>query len=162
MKILPMNGYRTTPIIIGSESHLIPLEDREIPDLSHTWRCYVKGPPSIIKAVQFRLHESFKTPYITVTEAPFEITERGWGEFTIQIKITLYNDEKLNTNHYLKLHGDSYPVVSEKTDTIAYKGKPAKPEEEISAVYENDDAELEKINNAITYMLDLFEKSATE
>lgn len=157
-----MNGYRAVPIIIGSEAHFIPENERQAPELSHKWKCYVKGPSSIIKSVQFRLHESFKNQYVTLTEPPFEVNEKGWGEFTIQIKMVLFNDEKLNTNHYLKLHGDSYPVINERPDTIAYRGKMIKVEDEIPVVYQNDDEEYEKIDAAINYVLDLLEKTNQE
>jgi YEATS domain-containing protein 4 len=152
-----MQGYKTCPILIGSESNFVPEVERILPELTHRWKCYVKATPGLIKAVQFRLHESFVNPYINVYEAPFEIVEYGWGEFTIQIKITLFNDEKVNTNHFLKLHGTSYPVISEKTDTVVYKGEEINLEPEFNFQFVNDDEEYKKIDLAIHYMLDLLE-----
>lgn len=152
-----MEEYKTCPIIIGSESNCIPENERPFPELTHEWRCYVKAMPGLIKAVQFRLHESFKNPYINVGQHPFQIIEKGWGEFTIQIKITLFNDEKVSTSHYLKLHGSSYPVVVEKVDTVAYKGKQIDINPEYMYPYENDDEEFRRIDDAIDHMLGLYE-----
>lgn len=152
-----MQGYNTAPILIGSEATLIPEAERVFPELSHQWKCYVRATPGLIKAVQFRLHESFKNPYINVLQEPFQIIEKGWGEFTVQIKITLFNDEKVNTNHYLKLHGPTHPVVSEKVDTVAYKGEMVPVDPEFIYLYERDDEEYKKIDDAINYVLELLE-----
>lgn len=152
-----LQGYNTAPILIGSEAVFVPESERSVPDLTHEWRCYVRATPGLIKAVQFRLHESFKNPYINVLQEPFQIAEKGWGEFTIQIKITLFNDEKLNTNHYLKLHGSSYPVTSEKADTVAYKGEAVPVDPAYVFEYENDDDEYRRIDDGINYVLDLLE-----
>jgi YEATS domain-containing protein 4 len=76
--LLPMEEYKTCPILIGSESNYVPPEERPLPELTHRWRCYVRATPGLVKAVQFRLHESFKVPYIGVGEEPFEIVEFGW------------------------------------------------------------------------------------
>ncbi|KAM0681077.1 YEATS domain-containing protein 4 [Glugoides intestinalis] len=152
-----MQGYNTIPIVIGSEAVIVPEERRAFQELSHEWKCYVKATPGLIKTVQFRLHESFKNPYINVYEEPFQIIEKGWGEFTIQIKITLFNDEKINTNHYLKLHSTHYPLISEKVDTVAYKGDPIAIEHDFNFKYEKDDEEYKKIDDGISYMLDLLE-----
>lgn len=154
-----MQGYKTYPVIIGSESHFIPEGDRILPELSHEWRCYVRSVPGLIKAVQFRLHESFKNPYINVNDSPFEIIEQGWGEFTVQIKITLFNDDKVNTNHYLKLYGSTYPVISEKMDTVCYKGEEIFPSDNFTYSYENDNEEYQRIDDAINYVLDLCENN---
>lgn len=154
-----MQGYNIVPIMIGSEAVIVPEEQRAFQELSHEWRCYVKATPGLVKTVQFRLHESFKNPYINVYHEPFQIIEKGWGEFTIQIKITLFNDEKVNTNHYLKLHDTHYPLVSEKVDTVAYKGDPIPVEPEFKFRYEKDDEEYKKIDDAICYMLDLLENN---
>lgn len=154
-----MIGYKTCPIMIGTEAILVDESERILPELSHRWRCYVKATPGLIKSVQFRLHDSFVNPYINVYESPFEFTEHGWGEFTIQIKITLFNDEKLNTNHFLKLHGNSYPLISERPDTVAYKGKEIPVDPEFDFEYINDDEEYKRIDLAIHYLVGLIEST---
>lgn len=36
----------------------------------------------------FNLHASFVNPQRTVTAAPFELTEEGWGEFEIVVAVS--------------------------------------------------------------------------
>lgn len=152
-----MNGYSTIPVIIGSEANYIQNEQREVPELSHRWKCYVRAQPSLIKSVQFRLHESFHNPVLNITEPPFEINEKGWGEFNIQIRILLFNDEKVQTSHYLALHAESYPYVSERTDTIVYRGSQEKIEDRYDFAYESEDEEYRRIDSAIVHVLDLYD-----
>lgn len=40
-----------------------------------------------VKKVQFKLHESYTNQTRIVTKPPYEVTETGWGEFEIIIKI---------------------------------------------------------------------------
>ncbi|ORD99340.1 hypothetical protein A0H76_1012 [Hepatospora eriocheir] len=51
------------------------------------------------------------------------IQQLGWGEFTIQIKVTLFNNDKLHFSHFLKLHGSTNVVKSDKIDTVFYRGQ---------------------------------------
>ena len=154
-----MNGYKKAPIIFGSEAYFLDPKERTTADLTHSWRCYVKVAPALVKSVQFRLHESFANPYITILQPPFEISEQGWGEFTINIKITLFNDEKITTSHHLTLHGPTNPVINERIDTILYKGKNIKIEEEYNFEYEGESDEFRRINSAIEHILELFENN---
>jgi YEATS domain-containing protein 4 len=78
-----------------------------------------------IKKVSFKLHETIPNPLRgqrtwrihlskltlvprkVVDKPPFEVTETGWGEFEIQIKIyfiTEANEKVLTVQHLLKLH----------------------------------------------------------
>jgi YEATS domain-containing protein 4 len=57
--------------------------------------------------VQFKLHETYVQAVRTVEQPPFEVTETGWGEFEIQIKLYFVPEstEKPQTLwHTLKLH----------------------------------------------------------
>ncbi|XP_036313945.1 YEATS domain-containing protein 4 isoform X4 [Pipistrellus kuhlii] len=47
----------------------------------------VKDMSAYVKKIQFKLHESYGNPLRVVTKPPYEITETGWGEFEIIIKI---------------------------------------------------------------------------
>jgi len=40
-----------------------------------------------IKKVQFKLHETYTSALRVIEKPPFEVTETGWGEFEVQIKI---------------------------------------------------------------------------
>ena len=39
--------------------------------------------------VVFKLHDSFEKPIRVVETAPYELTETGWGEFEIQITVSV-------------------------------------------------------------------------
>ncbi|KAI5149714.1 YEATS domain-containing protein 4 [Enteropsectra breve] len=149
--------HNTAPVIIGSEAIFIPEHEREFPELSHSWRIYVKAQPELIASVSFRLHESFANPVIVVNHAPFEVAERGWGEFTVQIKITLFNDEKIMTSHFLSLHANKYPHIVEKRDTILYRGREIEISPEYNYQYVNEAREERQINKAIEYMMERIE-----
>ncbi|KAL3476954.1 yeats family-domain-containing protein [Aspergillus californicus] len=103
------------PFIFGSEAH--PFDPAKKPanvpaDHTHQWRVFVKGVNDEdisywLKKVQFKLHETYAQNVRTVEQAPFEVTETGWGEFEIQIKLYFVPDsgEKPQTLwHSLKLH----------------------------------------------------------
>ncbi|KYK60017.1 histone acetyltransferase subunit [Drechmeria coniospora] len=82
---------------------------------THSWEVFVKGLEDIditywVRRVQFKLHESIPN-YVRMVEAvpgkPFAVTETGWGEFDITIKLYYVNEsgEKPQTlYHYLRLH----------------------------------------------------------
>ena len=76
-----------------------------------------------IRRVSFKLHETYPTPLrsmppfsvlcnllsgmAAIDRPPFEVTETGWGEFEIQIRIYFVNEaseKPLIFNHHLKLH----------------------------------------------------------
>lgn len=60
-----------------------------------------------IRRVQFKLHESFPAPLRTIDKPPFQVTETGWGEFDVIIKIWWVaeaSEKFLQTMHWLKLH----------------------------------------------------------
>lgn len=44
-----------------------------------------------VKKVHFKLHESYNNPNRIVTKPPYELTETGWGEFEIVIKIYFHD-----------------------------------------------------------------------
>ena len=80
-------------------SKWIPPDDRE--DMStHKWMLYVRGDkdnPDLSDAVdkiRFLIHQSYHpNNLIEVTKAPFQLTRRGWGEFTARIQIFFKNPQ---------------------------------------------------------------------
>ena len=57
--------------------------------------------------MQFKLHETYANSLRTIESPPFEVTETGWGEFEVQIKLYFVPEaaEKPQTLwHFLKLH----------------------------------------------------------
>lgn len=117
------NAYITRGFIVGSKSRKLDSQD-----FSHEWYCYIKPaftPLNFIQSVTFKLHETFENSTI-ITEYPFTIQQKGWGEFTIQIKITFIDplERCVNLIHYLVLHeGEVFDgfIVSERYEEIVFR-----------------------------------------
>ncbi|BGP12937.1 hypothetical protein JCM10213_004357 [Rhodosporidiobolus nylandii] len=116
------------PIIYGNSTVLLTEEERlQSGDHTHRWTVGVRSAASppyanphpanqiggaddlsyMIKKVTFKIYESYKNPLRSIEQPPFEVTETGWGEFDIQIKIFFVpeaNEKPLNFSHHLKLH----------------------------------------------------------
>ncbi|KAI0303971.1 yeats family protein [Russula brevipes] len=119
------------PIIYGNTAVVLTPEEREAhPSREHThrWTVAVRSAASaedsdvvggaddlgyFIRRVSFKLHETYPNPSRTLTVAvdvdkpPFEVTETGWGEFEIQIRITFVPEaaeKPILFYHHLKLH----------------------------------------------------------
>lgn len=78
------------PIVYGSVAYYLGKKADEFQ--THQWTLFVRGPNNedlsgVISKVVFQLHASFAQPMRELTEPPFEVTERGWGEFEAQIRI---------------------------------------------------------------------------
>jgi len=99
-------------IIVGNVSKWIPPDDRE--DMStHKWMLYVRGDKEnpdvsdVVDKVRFLIHQSYHpNDQIEVTKPPFQLTRRGWGEFTARIQIFFKNhthNKPVSLLHDLKL-----------------------------------------------------------
>jgi hypothetical protein len=78
------------PIVVGSTVQWLGPAAPEA--LTHRWTVYVRGVDNedlspVIEAVEFRLHDSFVNPARLITQPPFEVQERGWGQFTVGIRV---------------------------------------------------------------------------
>lgn len=79
-------------------------------DQEHDYHKMVGGKDDIshfIKRVQFKLHDTYPQPTRNVDKPPFSVTETGWGEFEIQIKVFFVpeaNEKPITLFHHLKLH----------------------------------------------------------
>lgn len=78
------------PILYGSVALYLGKKADEFQ--THEWTLYVRGPNHedlsvAISKVVFQLHPSFPQPIRELSQPPFEVTERGWGEFEAQIRI---------------------------------------------------------------------------
>jgi YEATS domain-containing protein 4 len=76
-----------------------------------------------LKKVQFKLHETYAQNVRTIEQPPFEVSETGWGEFEIQIKLYFVPEsmEKPQTLwHSLKLHpyGPDAEGMKERRDQV--------------------------------------------
>ncbi|TKX27162.1 YEATS-like protein 1 [Elsinoe australis] len=126
------NTRISRPFIIGSSAwNLDPkTHTGPIPE-GHTkgWRVYVRplpGGPDItswLKKVQFKLHHTYNDASRTVETPPFEVSETGYGEFEIELR--LYFDassgEKAQYRfHRLRLepYGDEAQVEQQRKDNL--------------------------------------------
>ncbi|KAL6467867.1 hypothetical protein MHYP_G00235440 [Metynnis hypsauchen] len=105
--------YVKKTIIVGNVSKYIAPDKREENDQStHKWMVYVRGSrkePSIdhfVKKVWFFLHPSYKpNDLVEVSEPPFHLTRRGWGEFPVRVQIHFKDqrNKRIDIIHHLKL-----------------------------------------------------------
>ncbi|KAG8218897.1 yeats family protein [Butyriboletus roseoflavus] len=121
------------PIIYGNTATVLTAAEKELAPEGHThrWTVALRAAASepdsdavggaddlgyFIKRVTFKLHETYSNPSRNVDKPPFEVSETGWGEFEIQIRINFVTEsgEKVITlYHHLKLHPwtITYPVA---------------------------------------------------
>ncbi|KAF8138749.1 yeats family protein [Boletus edulis] len=112
------------PIIYGNTATVLTPAEKELAPEGHThrWTVAVRGAAStpisddvggaddlgyFIKRVTFKLHETYANPSRNVDKPPFEVSETGWGEFEIQIRINFVaesGEKAITFYHHLKLH----------------------------------------------------------
>lgn len=124
----------TRPIIYGNTAKKItgkrPINAPQ--EHTHLWTIFVRDPMNrdisyYIKKVVFKLHETYPNNTRIVETPPFELTETGWGEFDVNVKIYFVdaaNEKVINFYHRLRLHPyDTTPdtwtqEVNEQGETI--------------------------------------------
>ncbi|XP_076967497.1 YEATS domain-containing protein 4 isoform X1 [Tamandua tetradactyla] len=110
------------PVVYGNVARYFG-KKREEDGHTHQWTVYVKpyrneDMSTYVKKIQFKLHESYGNPLRVVTKPPYEITETGWGEFEIIIKIFFIdpNERPVTLYHLLKLfQSDTNAMLGKKT-----------------------------------------------
>ena len=114
------NTTTCLPIAYGSVAFYLGPQSEEYK--THQWTLYVRSPdPNFdlsvaISKVVFQLHPSFAQPTRELTEPPFEITEKGWGEFEASIRIYwAENSEERSTmiSHGIRLYPNRAPATSQ-------------------------------------------------
>ncbi|KAK0630719.1 yeats family-domain-containing protein [Bombardia bombarda] len=124
------------PFIYGTTAR--PFDDKTNPkpagvpdDHTHSWTVFVKGIDDVditywLRRVQFKLHESIPN-HVRMIDGEkgrsFAISETGWGEFEIAIKLYYVPDsgEKPQTlYHHLRLH--PYGRTDEEKETMRLNG----------------------------------------
>lgn len=120
------------PVVHGSYAKY--LQDRGTEARSHHWTVYLRPVNNadishFIHHVDFVLHESFNPQVRRVTEMPYEVSEYGWGEFEIIIRV-FFNDtaeKPVDLYHPLRLFVERTeeptldPVISEFYDEIVFQ-----------------------------------------
>ncbi|KAE8741167.1 hypothetical protein FOCC_FOCC013331 [Frankliniella occidentalis] len=110
------------PIIYGNVARHFG-KKREEDGHTHQWTVYVKpylneDMSGYVKKVHFKLHDSYANPNRVHNKPPYEVTETGWGEFEIVIKIYFHdpNERPVTLYHILKLfHQGADMALSKKT-----------------------------------------------
>lgn len=95
---------------------------------THQWTVYVRGVDGEdisywLKKVQFKLHETYSNSLRSIEAPPFEVTETGWGEFEVSIKLYFVpeaNEKPQSMWHALKLHpyGPDADAQRERRDPV--------------------------------------------
>lgn len=83
------------PIVYGNESRAFG-KKREEDGHTHQWTVYVKpylneDMQTYVKKIHFKLHESYENPNRIITKPPYSVSETGWGEFEVVIKIYFHD-----------------------------------------------------------------------
>eukprot|EP00586_Coscinodiscus_wailesii_P019021 CAMPEP_0172518062 /NCGR_PEP_ID=MMETSP1066-20121228/290199_1 /TAXON_ID=671091 /ORGANISM="Coscinodiscus wailesii, Strain CCMP2513" /LENGTH=308 /DNA_ID=CAMNT_0013300355 /DNA_START=16 /DNA_END=942 /DNA_ORIENTATION=- len=104
------------PIVYGSIAFFLGKKADEYH--THRWTLYLRGPnhedlSAGISKVIFHLHPSFAQPVRELTSPPFEVTEKGWGEFEATIRIVWRDASERSTvlTHGIKLYPPGLPAV---------------------------------------------------
>ncbi|KAI9804073.1 MAG: hypothetical protein M1825_001474 [Sarcosagium campestre] len=129
------------PFVFGNIAR--PIDDAKRPEgvpaeHSHQWTVWVKGVDGEdisywLKKVQFKLHETYANAVRTIEQPPFEVTETGWGEFEMSMKLFFVpeSSEKPQTIwHTLKIHPygpdaekqreERRPVISQNYEEVIF------------------------------------------
>lgn len=112
------------PVVYGNIARYFG-KKREEDGHTHEWTVYLKpyhneDMSTYIKKVQFKLHESYANQTRVLTRPPYEVTETGWGEFEIGIKIFFHdpNERPVTIYHILKLFQSSPGTCSTVTTLL--------------------------------------------
>ncbi|VDD92337.1 unnamed protein product [Enterobius vermicularis] len=112
-------------IVYGNIASPLP-KKREEDSHTHQWTVFVKpyhneDPSKFIRKVQFKLHESYANSVRMVEKPPFEVSETGWGEFEVQMKIYFIDpaEKPIVAFHYLRLFQPQVTLANGKTIVAA-------------------------------------------
>ncbi|KAF9952790.1 NuA4 histone H4 acetyltransferase complex and the SWR1 complex subunit [Mortierella alpina] len=100
------------PFIYGNSAQPLHGKKAANPEHTHRWTLSVRGINNedisyFIRKVTFKLHDTYDNPTRVIEKPPFEVTETGWGEFDLIIKIhfnPVSGEKPLTLYHHLKLH----------------------------------------------------------
>ena len=115
----------TKSIIIGNIARYFG-KKRDEDGHTHEWTCFLRPFKSedmsvFIKKVQFKLHESYTNPVRVVSRPPYEVSETGWGEFEIIIKVFFHDqaEKPITMYHLLKLFQSDPAVIAGKKNVVS-------------------------------------------
>jgi len=121
--------FSSKRLIIGNVSKYITADQREnINDrFIYKWLLYLRTPPdckvpieSFVSKVHFTLDPSYIPNHeVELTEPPFEVRRRGWGEFAVKVKIFFkHQSQPVEVTHQLTLDTTFSGVQTPGSETI--------------------------------------------
>ncbi|KAK6751588.1 hypothetical protein RB195_003163 [Necator americanus] len=121
-----MKGKRVIkPIVYGNTATPFGYK-RESDQHTHQWTVFLKmfnddDPSDFIRKVQFKLHDSYAVNTRVCDKPPYEVTETGWGEFEVQMRIYFsdVNEKPVTVFHYLRLFQPVFTLPNGTTQVIA-------------------------------------------
>ncbi|ESO07050.1 hypothetical protein HELRODRAFT_92407, partial [Helobdella robusta] len=113
------------PIVYGNIASYFG-KKREEDGHTHQWTVFVKSYANedmsvYVKKMNFKLHESYANTNRVITRPPYEVTETGWGEFEVIIKIYFNdpNEKPVTIYHLLKLFQSDTDIMSGKKNLVS-------------------------------------------
>ncbi|XP_064460064.1 YEATS domain-containing protein 4-like [Ornithodoros turicata] len=113
------------PIVYGNVARYFG-KKREEDGHTHQWTVYLKpykneDMSTYVKKVHFKLHESYPNQNRVVMKPPYEVTETGWGEFEIVIKIYFIDpsERPVTVYHILKLFQSETNIMLGKKQLVS-------------------------------------------
>ncbi len=96
-------------LIVGNVSKWIECDQRE-DNATHKWLMYVRGDrdspdvSDVVTKVKFMIHPSYYPhDLVEVSQPPFHLSRRGWGEFKARVQIHFKHDPPVDVLHQLTL-----------------------------------------------------------
>lgn len=112
------------PVIFGNVARYFG-KKREEDGHTHQWTVYVKpfkneDMSAYVKKIHFKLHDSYPNQNRVITKPPYEVTETGWGEFEVIIKIYFNdpNERPVTLYHLLKLFQSETDIMLGKKSLV--------------------------------------------
>ncbi|XP_052102912.1 YEATS domain-containing protein 4-like [Mytilus californianus] len=112
------------PLIYGNIARYFG-KKREEDGHTHQWTVYVKpfkneDMSAYVKKINFKLHDSYPNSNRVITKPPYEVTETGWGEFEVVIKIYFNdpNERPVTLYHLLKLFQSETDIMLGKKSLV--------------------------------------------
>lgn len=120
------------PIVVGSV--VLWKGDRAPEKQTHEWTVYVRGVHNedvsdLVESVTFTLHQTFEQRHRVIATPPFEVKEKGWGQFTVFMAIRLRGETTrapITLSHFIAFA----PPADPPPHCIPPKGEPFQPKPE--------------------------------
>ena len=104
------------PLVLGTYSFLQQAPANDKAAALYRWTVVLRSADDpnenmsyYIRSVEFNLHSTFTQPRRVIEQPPYEVTEVGWGEFDIIVKVFFHDSQErsVELRHFLKLRPDA-------------------------------------------------------